>query len=82
MAIKLFKDLKACKPDRKNYQLKPKIRLDVDTKRYRCYILPTILYVPWIYRIPNVGLGALEIKWLNFTIVLGEWVMRDAEKGE
>ena len=31
---------------------------------------------------PNIGLGALEIKWLNFTIVLGEWVTRAAEKGE
>lgn len=82
MPIKLFEDLKACKPYRKDYKLKPKIRLDVDTKRYRFYFLPTILYVPWIYTIPNVGLGALEIKWLNFTIVLGEWVTRAAEKGE
>lgn len=74
---KLFIRLKECKPDRKNYQYKPKIRLDVDTKRYRFYILPTILYVPWIYTIPNVGLGAFEIKWLNFTIVIGEFVRKE-----
>lgn len=45
-------------------------------------IVPLILNWLMDNRIPNVGLGALEIKWLNFTIVLGEWVTRAAEKGE
>ena len=83
MALKrLFNDLKECRPFRKDYQLKPKIRLDIDTRRFRCFILPTILYVPWIYRKPNVGLGIVEIKWLNFTIVIGEWSTRDVQEGE
>ena len=77
MALKqLISDLKKCRPFRGDYKIKPKIRVDVDTRRFRCFILPTISYVPWIYRQPDVGLGVVEVKWLNFTIVVGEWVKR------
>ena len=85
MALKkMCNDLKKSRPARKCYQIKPNIRVDADTRRFRFYILPTILYVPWIYRHPNVGLGVVEIKWLNFTIVIGEFVTkgtRGSKKG-
>lgn len=73
---KLFNDLKECRHIRHDYKILPKIKVKVDTKRFRCFILPTILYVPWVYRHPDIGCGVLEIMWLNFTIDIGEWVTK------
>ncbi len=56
---------------RSDYYIKWKISFNVD-KKYRAYhILPTIVYQPWKYRGPNVSI--IDIAWLNFHILIGEW---------
>ena len=66
----LFKKLKECRPDRKNYRIKPIIRFEID-KDYLFSFLPTIVCCPWIYR--HKGFYVVDIWWLHFHIVFGRW---------
>ena len=70
--MELFKKLKRCKPDRKKYRIKPIIRFEVDTRDYYFSFLPTVLWIPWIYRYPN-STGVVDIWWLHFHILIGKW---------
>ena len=70
--MKLIKDLKKCKSDRKGYRIKPTIKFRVDKNHYSFSFLPTILWCPWIYRYPNC-VGVVDIWWLNFHILIGKW---------
>lgn len=72
---KLFKDLKSCKHMRGDYQIKPKIRFIIDTNKFRCFFLPTILAVPWVYRYPKSCV--VEIMWLHFRICIGEFTHKE-----
>lgn len=56
---------------RQDYYIKWKIGFEID-KSYRAYsILPTIVWQPWKYRYPLTSI--VDITWLNFHIVIGEW---------
>lgn len=70
--MKLFERLKACKPDRKHYRIKPAIKFHIDTRNYWCAFIPTIQWCPWIFRFPNCY-GVIDIWWLNFHIAIGKW---------
>jgi hypothetical protein len=70
--MKLFDDLKECKGDRNEYRIKPIIKFKVDKENYYFSFLPTILWMPWIYRYPNT-IGVIDIWWLNFHIFIGKW---------
>jgi hypothetical protein len=69
---KLFKDLKKCKYMRNRYVIKPTIKFHIDTRHYYFSFLPTILYLPWVYRHPNSE-GVIDIWWLHFHILIGTW---------
>lgn len=70
--MKLFEDLKRLKSHRKEYRIKPFIEFRVDKEDYFFSFLPTILYIPWIYRHPN-SIGVIDIWWLHFHILIGKW---------
>lgn len=70
--MKLFNDLKRCKEYRKEYKIKPAIRLYVDKEYYDFSFLPTVLWMPWVYRYPDSD-GVIDIWWLNFHILIGKW---------
>lgn len=70
--MKLFDDLKECKGNRNEYRIKPIIKFKVDKENYYFSFLPTILWMPWIYRYPNT-IGVIDIWWLNFHIFIGKW---------
>ena len=78
--MKLFKDLKDCKPMRKNYKVKFKINIYADTRRFYFAFFPTITFLPWVYRYPNTK-GIIDIWWLNFHISLGEWIQTERGGG-
>lgn len=69
---KLFEDLKRCKDMRKDYRLKMTIRFDVDTYDYYFAFLPTVLFLPWVYR-TRYRDGVIDIWWLNMHILIGRW---------
>ena len=71
--MKLIKDLKNCKVHRKVYKIKPTIEFSVDTEDYCFSFLPTILWMPWVYRYPDSSV--IDIWWLNFHILIGKWVV-------
>lgn len=73
--MKLLEDLKRCKGHRKKYRIKPTIRFEVDTTHYSFAFMPTILWLPWVYRYPNTD-GIVDVWWLNFHILLGRWEER------
>ena len=70
--MKLIEDLKKCKGHRKEYRIKPFIEFRVDKEDYYFSFLPTILYMPWVYRYPN-SVGVIDIWWLHFHILIGTW---------
>lgn len=70
--MKLIEDYKLCKRSGNNYRVRPSIDFRVDTYRYRFAFIPTITYVPWMYRHPNTR-GFIDIWWLNFHIAIGKF---------
>ena len=77
--IKLFKRLRELKPYRKKYKIKWEVHFYRDTFRYYFSFLPTITFLPWIFRHPD-SMGVVDIWWLNFHILIGRWLARsDAE---
>jgi hypothetical protein len=70
--MKLIDDLKRLKPNRKGYRIKPTIRFYVDKENYYFAFLPTVLWMPWIYRYSNSD-GVVDIWWLHFHILIGKW---------
>ena len=78
--MKLLNDLKECKYMRKQYRIKPALKFHIDTYRYRCSFIPTITWVPWVYRHPNTY-GIIEIWWLNFHIAIGKWERLSCSQG-
>lgn len=70
----LIADLKKCKPNRKEYYIEPKVRFNVDEPSLFLF-LPTIVFVPWIYRYN--GMACCEIAWLNLHIGIGIWRRKD-----
>lgn len=69
---KLLRQIRENKRYRKLYRIKPTVSIHVDTDRYIFVFIPTILYAPWVRRIP--GSCIVGIAWLNFHIYIGEWV--------
>ena len=70
--MKLVEDLKSCKNDRKKYRIKPTIKFYVDKQHYYFAFFPTVLWMPWVYRYPNIN-GVIDIWWLHFHILIGKW---------
>lgn len=70
--MKLIEDLKNCKGHRKEYRIKPTIRFFVDRDNYYFSFLPTVLWMPWVYRHPDID-GVVDIWWLHFHILIGKW---------
>ena len=75
--MKLLKKLKACKPYRGRYRIRPGIRFTADQEYYCCFI-PTIFWIPWIYRCD--GMCIFELWWLNFHIAFGKWEQLSCRK--
>ena len=73
--IKLFKKLRKLKIYRKNYYIKPEVQFHVDKDDYLFAFLPTIDFLPWIYR-PN-GVAIIDIWWLHMHITIGEWCRKE-----
>ena len=69
---KLFEKLKELRSKRKDYRVKPTIRLCVDDHDYYFAFLPAVLYMPWIYRHPDTD-GVIDIWWLNMHLLIGHW---------
>ena len=72
---KFFKSLKECKPMRDEYYIEKKFVFEIDDSHYGFYILPTILFVPWICR--YTGSCCIEIMWLNLHLCWGIWRRKD-----
>lgn len=72
--MKLFKDLKKCKGNRKKYRIKPTIKFSKDIYGYCISFLPTIVWDFWIYRTPNSPV--IDIWWLHYHILIGRWEKR------
>ena len=75
METKLIDAFKKRRKRRKEYKIKPMFKFVVDTEHYDISILPTIFWQPWRYRDPYIGC-IIEIWWLNFHILMGEWTVR------
>lgn len=71
---KLFKVLKRNKEYRKDWRIKWKFDRITNTLDYTFFLLPTIVWCPWIHRHP--GEHIIEIVWLNFAVGIGEWSRR------
>ena len=69
----LFKDLRKCRKDRKNYYIKPDITVVRNNRLF--YLLPTIKISPWVYRYPKSFVW--EIQWLNVTIGIGLFLLKE-----
>ncbi len=69
----LFKDLKECREDRKDYYIKPAIKVVRYNKQF--VFLPTIMLSPWVYRYPNSFVW--EIRWLNIIIGVGLFLRKE-----
>ena len=78
--MKLIKDLKDLKKNRKNWVIKPSVKAVMDTDDYITCLFPTIVFQPWIYRSPNSYV--VELWWLNFYVGFVRWERRndDAER--
>ena len=76
---KLFETLKQCRPNRKEYYIKPIVRFEVDDRHYHFVLIPTITTVPWPYRYNNMA--CWEIAWLNMRICIGQWKSKDGHFG-
>ena len=72
---KLFEDLKRCKHCRSEYRVKPHVEFYIDTYHYYFAFLPTILWLPWPYRYPDLN-GIVDIWWFNMHILIGKWVAK------
>lgn len=70
--MKLIKRLRQLKSYRKTYRIKPGIWLHADTTDYLFSLIPTICFMPWIFRMPGYDC-LLDIWWLNFHITIGRW---------
>lgn len=70
--MKLIDDLKKCKGHRKEYRIKPTIKFYADKEDYYFSFIPTILWMPWVYRHPH-SIGIIDIWWLHFHILIGTW---------
>ena len=68
----LLSSLKRHKPHRKRYRIKPTIRFHIDDEDFGFAFLPTIAWMPWIFRHPGED-GVVTIWWLNFYILIGTW---------
>lgn len=78
---KMLKDLKRLKPNRKNYRIKWTFKVGVDNKDYVFSFLPTIIWMPWIYRMPGLD-SVVEIWWLNMHITIGRFERAENKEEE
>ena len=67
--MKLIKDLIRLKEYRKEYGIKPTIKLCIDNNIFS--FIPTVVWQPWIYRYINCSV--IDMWWLNFHISIGIW---------
>lgn len=74
--MKLIENLNRCRYLRKEYRIKPTFRFYIDTRHYYFSFLPTVLWMPWIYRHPN-GDGVVDIWWLNLHLLFGTWELKE-----
>ena len=71
-----FKSLKRCKGYRKGYYIKPQIEFCIDSELF-CF-LPTVMFVPHIYRYTNCYV--FEVAWINIHIGIGLFLPKKGEK--
>lgn len=62
---------------RENWYIKPLFKFERDTEYYLISILPTIMFQPWRYRRPYIGV--IDITWLHYHIIIGEWRRKEVE---
>ena len=73
---KLFKRIKACREDGPSpFRIKWNIKFQTDDTDYIFSFLPTIIWMPGIYRYP--GTCVIDITWLNLHLTIGTWVYKD-----
>ena len=78
---KLFKKLRDCKKYKYEYRVKPSIKFSVDDTYYYFSLIPTITFMPWICRWPNIE-GVVDIWWLNVHILIGTFEMKKESTDE
>ena len=71
---KLFRSLKQCKEDRKNWRINWRVAFEVDDDYYMFALLPTVGWQPWTFRRPNTSV--IDIWWLNMHLVIGIWEVK------
>lgn len=72
--IRLFKELKRLKVQRKRYCIKREIHFGVDTDDYVFCLIPTIVFSPWTRRYN--GEAIIDIHWLHLHICIGRWARK------
>lgn len=76
--LELFKTLRKCKPNRKEWCIKPVFKIEIDREYYSFYFLPTVTWQPWPYRYPDQFIVC--ISWFNLHIGLFKWTYKEAKK--
>lgn len=59
---------------RKEWRIKPCVKLAIDKEDYIFSFLPTIIWMPWRYRYP--GTYVVDFSWLIFHMGFGIWERR------
>ena len=74
-------DLRMCKHMRCNYRIEWSFKCGVNCSAKFFAFLPTILFVPWVYRYPNAR-GIIEIWWLHYRISFGKWIPKEGKSND
>ncbi len=76
---KLFADLKKCRDIRKEYRIKPYFSFENDRTHYVFSLIPTIVFIPWVYMYPK-KIGMVEVWWLHYHIYFGKLERKDEDE--
>lgn len=71
----LFKDLRKCRKYRKNYYIKPDVKVVLDNRLF--VLLPTIMVQPWVYRHPDSYV--FELRWLGVRVGIGLFLYKRSD---
>ena len=75
--LELFKTLRKLKPQRKDWYVKPAIKIEIDREYYVFHFLPTVVWMPWPYRYPDQFIVC--ISWFNLHIGFFKWIRKEAK---
>lgn len=76
--ISLLKKYIDLRSRRKGWRVEKRLRFEID-KDYMFSFLPTVIWMPWMYRYPESSV--IDIWWLNLHITFGTWKRNEVSKG-